>query len=348
MTHRRIEAIPLNGIEPGIIADGKPLFEWVDPGTLLVDEGYQRDLSERSLKLIRRIVSGWNWAKFKPPIAVLTDAGLELLDGQCTSIGACTHPDIDEIPVMIVAVAERADRAAAFIGQNKDRVAVTTLQIHAAAVTAGDADALAVERVCQAAGVTVLRAQPGSGRYEPGSTVAVSTIAGLVRARGEEQAGKILSILVKARCAPIGATQIKALDLLLSDAEYAGMTESQIAGVIPAMAPNIEHDVAVFRAAHPSTPAWKATAICWFKNRRQRPNPPPAVASITPTTTLQKAAGSASPNLHGKRDARPKLSGWMPGPVLKRCSGCDETYQGDARSRSCADCAYGCKEAKTA
>lgn len=334
MTHRRIEAIPLNGIEPGSIAEGKPMFEWVDPGTLLVDEGYQRDLSERSLKLIRRIVSGWNWAKFKPPIAVLTDAGLELLDGQCTSIGACTHPDIDEIPVMVVAVAERADRAAAFIGQNKDRVAVTTLQLHAAAVTAGDADALAVERVCQAAGVTVLRAQPGSGRYEPGSTVAVSTIAALIRGRGEEHAGRVLSVLVKAGCAPIGSTQIKALDLLLSDPEYAGMTESQIAGVIPAMAPNVEHEVAVFRAAHPSTPAWKAMAICWFKNRRTRPAPVPVPPVPRP----------AEPPAHGKRDTRPKLSGWIPGPVLKRCPGCDDPYQGDHRSRSCADCAYGCKE----
>jgi hypothetical protein len=339
MTHRRIEAIPLNGIESGSIAGGKPMFEWVDPGTLLVDEGYQRDLSERSLKLIRRIVSGWNWAKFKPPIAVLTDAGLELLDGQCTSIGACSHPDIEEIPVMVVAVAERADRAAAFIGQNKDRVAVTTLQLHAAAVTAGDVDALGIERVCQAAGVTVLRSQPGSGRYEPGSTVAVQVVGLLIRSRGEAQAVKVLSLLVRARCAPVGAPQIKAVDLLLSDPEYSSMTEDQIAGVIPAMLPRIDQEVSLFRAAHPSVPAWRAMAIVWFKNRRARSAP----VVVQPVVVQTAPKPVELPQL-GKRDTRPKLSGWIPGPVLKRCPGCDDTYQGDARSRSCADCAYGCRE----
>lgn len=133
MTHRPIAPIEINGFVPGGTTRALPIFEWVDPATLLVDEGYQRDSSERSLKLVRKIVAGWDWAKFKAPCAVMTDAGLELIDGQHTAIAAATHPGVEKIPVMIVDVDQRAERAAAFIGHNKDRVAVTAAQLHVAA-----------------------------------------------------------------------------------------------------------------------------------------------------------------------------------------------------------------------
>ncbi len=65
MTHRPIAPIEINGFEPGgEPATAKPIFEWVDPGTLLVDDSYQRDLSRRSLALIRRIVAKWSWRRF--------------------------------------------------------------------------------------------------------------------------------------------------------------------------------------------------------------------------------------------------------------------------------------------
>lgn len=51
---------------------------------------------------------------------------------------------------------------------------------------------------------------------------------------------------------------------------------------------------------------------------------------------------------NGKSDGQPKLNGWVPGRFLLRCSCCDEKYQGDRKSRSCADCAYGCREAASA
>lgn len=100
----------------------------------------------------------------------------------------------------------------------------------------------------------------------------------------------------------------------------------------------------------PSTPAWKAMGILWFKNRRgvktgaaREPVSSSPEKPILATLSLVKKAGPSSDN--GKRDGRPKLSGWIPGPVLRRCTGCDEKYLGDVRSKSCADCSYGCAEA---
>src|ERR1700754_2455953 len=102
MTHRPIAPIEIHGFTPGGTPRALPIFEWVEPETLLIDAGYQRDSSERSLKLVRKIVAGWDWARFKAPVAVLTDAGLELIDGQHTAIAAASHPEVDKIPVMII------------------------------------------------------------------------------------------------------------------------------------------------------------------------------------------------------------------------------------------------------
>lgn len=216
MTYRPIAPIAINGFVPGGTPRDYPIFEDVDPCALLVDEGYQRDSSERSLKLVRKIVAGWDWAKFKAPVAVLTDAGLELIDGQHTAIAAATHPDIAKIPVMIVDVKQRRERAAAFIGQNQNKVAVTPAQLHVAALVAGDKEAQAVARVATEAGVHILRQQPGAGRYKPAETISVTAIASLIRGRGEVVAIRVLSCLARAGLAPIAQIHIKAADLRLS------------------------------------------------------------------------------------------------------------------------------------
>lgn len=412
MTHRPIAPISTDGLTPGGTPRALPIFEWVDPATLLVDAGYQRDLSRRSLALIRRIVAGWDWARFKAPIGVLTDAGIELIDGQCTSIAAATHPAVEKIPVMIVEAAERSDRATAFIGHNRDRVAVTPTQIHVAALVGGDADALAIDRVCSASGASVLSV-PSRTTYRAGETLAVTAIAALVRGRGEEGATTVLKCLVAAGCAPMTQLHIKAADLLLHTDEYSREIDAErLAAVISTMGPKVDQEAKVFVAAHPSTPLWKAMAICWFKARRSKPatsgqektvvnaggyqdcansqTDKPArsdVANLRTNATggaiKTEASNTLSPNANRgegdlktasgklmenitprapvvlpvrqsnrddscKRDSRPKLSGWIPGPVLRRCSGCDEKYTGDVKSKSCADCAYGCAEAVSA
>jgi hypothetical protein len=353
-----------------------PIFEDIDPCTLLVDEGYQRDSSERSLKLVRRIIAGWDWAKFKAPVAVMTDAGLELLDGQHTAIAAATHPDIQTIPVMIVDVKQREERAAAFIGHNKDRVAVTAVQLHVAAVAAGDAVANAVDRVCKAAGVLLLRGSPGSGRYGVGDTMAVAAIGAVIRDQGEERSTKILAALVAGKLAPITGLHIKAAELLLFDPEYSDqITVEALAHAAAGLGKKAEAEADVFRATHPSVPKWKALAIVWFKNRRGksgalktevsgisgqlksesspadlRTSSGKLIENITHRPSSISAISAHRPPVvdSGKADSRAALSGWKPGIHLLRCSGCDEKYQGDRRSRSCADCSYGCTEAVSA
>ena len=247
-----------------------PQVEWLAPTDLLVDARYQRDLSEASHKLIRRIVEGWDWRRFKPPVIAWTERGFEIIDGQHTAIAAATHPSIDKIPVLVVEAAELQERAAAFIGHNKDRLNVAPVQLHHAAVAAGDETALTVDQVCQRAGVTVMRNVYGARTYKPGETIAIGAITALVGRRHAKGAREVLEVLVQAGVAPIAANAIKAVELLMFDPDYAGQFEpAELAKAIQKLGDEAEKEARLFVGAH-QLPLWKGLAATWFKKTRKR------------------------------------------------------------------------------
>lgn len=261
-------AVP--GVEPNAITTAEPRFEWVDPRSLLVDEAYQRNLSERSVSLIRKIVGSWDWARFKPPVvADQGDGVFEVIDGQHTAIAAASHPTIERIPVMIVEALDQAARASAFVGHNRDRIALTVTQMHAAAVAAGDEDAVTLEQVCERAGVRVLKNPPGNGAFKPRETLAVSSIKALINRRGAMRARQVLQVLAEAECAPISASGIKAVEMLLHDQEYAGqVVAADLTTTIRAMGAAAEQEAKVFAAAH-NVPLWRALGITLYRGGRR-------------------------------------------------------------------------------
>lgn len=266
---RQIKAMQTPGVEPGMAATATPEFRWVEPSELLVDEAYQRTLSERSVTLIRKIVGEWDWARFKPPVVAQTDAGLEVIDGQHTAIAAVSHPDITTIPVMVIRAAEVADRAKAFVGHNRDRITLTPVQIHFANVSAGDEDAVTIQQVCERAGIRLLRYPPGGGAFQPGDTLAVSSIRGLINRRGAMGARRVLEILGQAKCAPVSAGGIKAVEVLLFDPEFKGQVDGPyITSVLLLMGPAVEQEAKVFAAAH-NVPIWRGLAVVLFKGARR-------------------------------------------------------------------------------
>ena len=72
MGKRSISPLDLPDIVPGAPPTSAPEITQIKPTELLVDDAYQRNLSDKSLALIRRIVSGWDWRRFKPPVAAWT------------------------------------------------------------------------------------------------------------------------------------------------------------------------------------------------------------------------------------------------------------------------------------
>lgn len=274
---RKVKPIPIAALTPAVLGGERPRFEMIDPKALLVDEAYQRNLSEKSLRLIRKIIAEWDWRKFSPPVCAETPAGREVIDGQHTAIAAASHPSLGFIPIMVVKAASQAERARAFVSHNTDRLGMTAMQLHFAAVAGGVPSALQIDETCKAAGVTILRISPANGAFKPRETIAVAAIGALITRRGAEKAAEILRIMAGADMAPINAGAIKAIDLLLHDAEFcdqvspAGLTQALVN-----MAGTLAGEAAVFAATH-KVPVWRAQAIVIFRKAKERRRSPAGV-----------------------------------------------------------------------
>jgi hypothetical protein len=275
-TLRPISPIDIDDLTLGRILTGQPICEDVDPRALLVDEAYQRNLSPKSLALIEKIACEWDWRRFKPPVCAFADGGLQIIDGQHTAIGAASRPDIRTIPVMIVEAPNLKDRASAFIGHNRDRLAVSPIQLHHAAVAAGDPMAATIERVCGEAGAVLIRSAYGGYRWKVGDTVAITAVRGLIERQGERFARMILALLVEAQRAPIRADELKAAELLFTHVDYVEHLEplaeaggADLAKAIQSLGDTAEKEAKTFAAAH-AEPLWKALAVIWFRKTRKR------------------------------------------------------------------------------
>jgi len=270
MTTRRIQAIQnMTGVAVGVPPTGLPKFALCDPADLLVDEHYQRELSDRSMRLIRKIIAGFDWRRYKPPVVAEVNGQYHVIDGQHTAIAAVSHGGIKKIPVMIIDAAEISDRASAFVGQNRDRLAVTATQIYFAGVAGGDEDSLTVAQVCERAGVRVLRLPPNGDartRYKPGDTQAITTIQRLVAKRFAAGARRVLEVCAQGNLAPITANAIKAVDCVLNDPEYKDeIKPDRLVQAIQDLGSVIlERDAAIFAAGH-NVHLWRAMAIVLFR-----------------------------------------------------------------------------------
>lgn len=211
---RPIKALSFPDLKPASFDGEKPTLKWVSPTSLLVDATYQRDLSERSIRLIRRMIENFAWNRLKPPIVVQAGpASLHIVDGQHTAIVAASL-GIPQIPVFIVKADSVDERARAFVGHNSDRVVVSPFDIYRALLASSDPDAMDVDNVCRRAGVRIRYISPSSAIAE-GDTAAVGLIRALVRRRGVIPSRKVLQCLVKAKRAPISAAEILAAEHLL-------------------------------------------------------------------------------------------------------------------------------------
>ncbi len=265
---RPVAPLDLDGITPrNLDAEEDPDFDIINPAELLIDEQYQRGLSPKSIALIRRIVENWSWAKFKVPTCVRVDGRLHVIDGQHSVIAAATHPGIQAVPVLIAKVPEVADRAAAFVSHATNRLQATAVQIHRAALTAGDQEAVALDAVCRAAGVELLPFPAGKGTaWAPGQTVAVVGIRKVIAKRGAARAVEILSTLAGADLAPIAGDHVRLVEMLLCDEAYAGgFTPDQLTAALRSLTARTHAEARELAIAQRLAP-WRALAAVLYRN----------------------------------------------------------------------------------
>jgi hypothetical protein len=121
---------------------------------------------------------------------------------------------------MIVEAPEVARRASAFVAHNTNRLNVTATQLWHSRVASGDPVAKEAMSVCNAAGVTPVKTQPGNGRWAVGDTVAFKTIERIIKRRGRDDAVRALKALVSAKRTPVVAHEILATDAVLYDEDF--------------------------------------------------------------------------------------------------------------------------------
>ena len=253
----------LNFPDPG----EPPTVDWIDKGQLDVDMTYQRPEDRQR---IDRMARTFSWAKFGAIVVVHKDGGrFNIVDGQHRAKAAILHPMVTVLPaVVLTGVASTAAEASSFLGLNGGK-AVSPLQMHFAAVVAGDEDAMTIDQVCQRASVKLLRNPASNGDYGVGETIAIAGLKGLVSRRGVIRARQILEVLVQAKLAPITGNHIRAAELLLTDAEFCDEITAEDLTAAIERSDDIDDEVTAFAKTH-RLPAWRALASIWFRRTRKK------------------------------------------------------------------------------
>ena len=258
-----LKATDIDRARPGALPD----LNWIEIDRLVVDRRYQRDLGERSVTLIRRIVREFDWARVRPAVvAAREDGRFEVLDGQHLATAAATHGGIDRIPCLVVSDADRSAKSAAFVGLNRDRVGMTALQVMKAELEMGDPVARAVADGIAAGGGRLLFKPASKGKYRPGSTVAVAALRRIAKAHGADGVARAVRIGCAVKAAPIGTLFLKALGLLLWAEEYAGaLTDEAIADAVVSRGLPVLEREAGERARALGIPGYRALAQLIFQ-----------------------------------------------------------------------------------
>ncbi len=201
---------PIDRLRPLAVkpATAPPEIIWVTPTQLFVEETYQRSLNQSSVRMIGKIVQGFDWRRLKPPIAVKDRDRMIVVDGQHTAIAAATNPHIERIPIVLIKARSQIERAQSFLGHNRDRLSITPLQMHYSALIAQDPIAMQIDEVARASGVVIPRNTPSSTAYKPGHTMAITSIRRGLTNQGREDVKLTLTCLARAGRTPIAAEEI--------------------------------------------------------------------------------------------------------------------------------------------
>jgi hypothetical protein len=158
-----------------------PVLGWLAIDDLVVDEDYQRPLTQLAWRQINKIAEAFDWAFFLP--VLVAPAALEgkysIIDGQHRTHAAKLAGFL-RVPAQIVDLDE-VGQARAFAAVNGIVTAVTPGHIYRAGLRAGETWALATQAAVVNAGVRLIPYRPSSLKAVPGDVSCVAFISGHVR-----------------------------------------------------------------------------------------------------------------------------------------------------------------------
>ncbi|PIW30393.1 MAG: hypothetical protein COW30_02475 [Rhodospirillales bacterium CG15_BIG_FIL_POST_REV_8_21_14_020_66_15] len=178
----------------------KPRLKFHPPSNLVIDPRYQRSITQGTGKrLIKRIVSDFYWPFFG--VIVATDNGdgtYCVIDGQHRAEAARQHPDVHSVPVMVIDEMTLAEQARAFVEINQNRVRLNALQIHRAAVRAGDPSAVEIDKIATSCGVEIPANNISSAEIKPGQTLSIKSLINIYETFGPDRLKATLQTIMNA------------------------------------------------------------------------------------------------------------------------------------------------------
>jgi hypothetical protein len=190
-----------------------PLLQWIPIAKMRVDGSYQRSIHDRGARNVRAIAMNFDWSKFAPVIAAPIEGGLfAIIDGQHRTTAAAAR-GIKEVPCQVV-IADRAKQADAFAAINGNVTAITPMQMHAARLAAGDAQAQQLTVVCSNAGVNICRYPVPANKMKIGDTLAAGQLHKLLGRFGPEVLTTALRCITRTRKGNIGMVRAPVIQAL--------------------------------------------------------------------------------------------------------------------------------------
>lgn len=206
----KLKGLALSNID----ASEKPKLFWIGIASLRVDHRYQRRIIGRtSEKNVIKIALEFSWSKFAPVVVAEVEEGLfAIIDGQ-HRVTAAALRGIRDVPCLIHQ-ADLAAQANAFAAINGTVTAMSTMQLHAARVAAGDAAAVLLRDVCAEAGVEIMRYPVPACDMKVGQTLAASTLARQLARYGSKTLVAALKCITRTGDGHIGMVRAPVVEAL--------------------------------------------------------------------------------------------------------------------------------------
>lgn len=159
---------------------------------LYIDETYQRAVSTASVRNIKRICCAFDWAKFLPVIVTKDGDRYCIVDGQHRTTAALTI-GLKVVPCYVLSCSAAA-AAAAFAAINGNVTPVQPIDLWFAQLAAGDESCVALKKVLDASGVTVVRKKEG---HAAGETRSINVLRRALDFYGDAILTTILQCIVE-------------------------------------------------------------------------------------------------------------------------------------------------------
>lgn len=188
MRDLQLRGIDTNGymkLKPPETLGRPPKLEWLAIRSLVIDPSYQREINREGRTNIRRIVEQFNWSMFSPVIVASAGGNrYAIVDGQHRTTAAALL-GLDKVPCQVIE-AIPGEQAVAFRAINGNTIKLSSMNLHHAAVAAGDEKALLIQKVCAGADCVILRYPKPWNVISVGETMAVKAVGSAIRKFGPD------------------------------------------------------------------------------------------------------------------------------------------------------------------